>query len=414
MNLLRQFLRRVGPGLITASVVLGPGSIIASSRAGAEAGYGLVWVVVAAAILMATYTAMGARLGCALDTTPLEYLAEHRGKVLSVLVGLSAFFVCAGFQFGNNLGVAFAVSGVTKTPLWVWPLVFTGLSLAFLFFARHLYVVLERGMMALVAIMIVCFAANLFFTGVSVPKLAAGLVPRLTKEQTTIAAAMLATNFSVIAALYQAYLVRAKGWNRENLSNAVGDAWTGIAVLGTIVIVIMIGAAQTLHATGASFQSAGDLANQFGDLLGPFANLVFCLGLGAASFSSFIVNACAGGSILADGLGLDSRLDGKPARMLAALCMVIGCVIGITTLVFSAGNTTSVLLAQASTLIAAPLAGIVLLVITSSKKTMGDLRNGPVSIGLGIVGLAMLAYLFWLTASSIGPTLLSMAGWGPR
>jgi len=31
-------MRRVGPGLITAAVVLGPGSIIASSRAGAERG----------------------------------------------------------------------------------------------------------------------------------------------------------------------------------------------------------------------------------------------------------------------------------------------------------------------------------------------------------------------------------------
>jgi len=405
MNPIQQFFRRLGPGLITASVVLGPGSIIASSRAGAEAGYGLVWVIVAACILMATYTAMGARLGCALDTTPLAYLSEHGGKIFSVLVGLSAFFVCAGFQFGNNLGVAFAVSGVTGTPLWVWPIVFTVLSLAFLFFARQVYVVLEKLMMLLVAVMILCFVTNLFFTGVSVPKLAAGLVPRMTKEQTTIAAAMLATNFSVIAALYQAYLVRAKGWKRENLPTAIGDAWTGIAVLGAIIIVIMVGAAQTLYGTGASFQSAGDLANQFGALLGPFANIVFCLGLGAASFSSFIVNACAGGAILADGLGMDSRMDGKPTKLLAALCMIIGCVVAITTVVLSKGTTTSILLAQASTLIAAPLAGMILLFITSSRKTMGGLRNGPVSIGFGVVGLAMLAYLFWRTAASVAGSL---------
>lgn len=405
MSAIQQVFRRLGPGLITASVVLGPGSIIASSRAGAEAGYGLVWVIVAAGILMATYTAMGARLGCALDTTPLAYLSQRGGKVLSILVGLSAFFVCAGFQFGNNLGVAFAVSGVTGTPLWIWPIVFTGLSLAFLFFARHVYLVMERLMMLLVGVMILCFVTNLLFTGISVPRLAAGMIPRLTAEQTTIATAMLATNFSIIAALYQAYLVRAKGWNRDHLSNAVGDAWTGIAVLGAIIIVIMIGAAQTLYGTEASFQSAGDLAKQLGLLLGPFANVVFCLGLGAASFSSFIVNACAGGTILADGLGMDSRFDGKPAKFFASACMIIGCVVGITTLLYSAGNTTSVLLAQSSTLVAAPLAGIILLGITSSKKTMGDLRNSPVSIGLGIVGLAMLGYLFWRTANSVAGSL---------
>jgi Mn2+/Fe2+ NRAMP family transporter len=360
---------------------------------------------VAAGILMATYTAMGARLGCALDTTPLAYLSQRGGRFLSILVGLSAFFVCAGFQFGNNLGVAFAVSGVTGTPLWIWPIVFTGLSLAFLFFARHVYAMMEKLMMLLVAVMILCFVTNLFFTGVSVPKLAAGLIPRLTTAQTTIAAAMLATNFSVIAALYQAYLVRAKGWNRDNLSNAIGDAWTGIAILGAIIIVIMIGAAQSLHGTGADFRSAGDLANQLGSLLGPFANVVFCLGLGAASFSSFIVNACAGGTILADGLGMDSRMDGKPTRLLAALCMIVGCIVGITTLVYGKGTTTSLLLAQSSTLIAAPLAGVILLFITSSKRTMGNLRNGPVSIGLGVVGLAMLAFLFWRTAQQVAGAL---------
>ena len=72
----RHWLGRIGPGLITAALVLGPGSIVASSRAGAESGYGLVWVLVLASFFMMTFTAMGARLGCALDSTPLQFAAR--------------------------------------------------------------------------------------------------------------------------------------------------------------------------------------------------------------------------------------------------------------------------------------------------------------------------------------------------
>ncbi|HEO71468.1 MAG TPA: divalent metal cation transporter, partial [Candidatus Hydrogenedentes bacterium] len=158
--------RRIGPGLITASVVLGPGSIVSASRAGAEGGYRLLWLMVFAAFLMAVYTSMGARLGCALNgVTPLR----HVPRPLGIVVGLSAFFVCAGFQFGNNIGVSVAVSTVTGTPGWIWPLVFTGACLVFLFAAKQIYKALERMMMVLVAVMICAFVANLFWTGVSVP-----------------------------------------------------------------------------------------------------------------------------------------------------------------------------------------------------------------------------------------------------
>ena len=228
MEKLKAILRRVGPGFIVASVVLGPGSIVAASRAGAEAGYSLLWALAGAVVMMAVYTSMGARLGCALDTTPLVFIARRVGRWLAFLAGLSGFLVVAGFQFGNNLGVAFAVSGMVGGPLWIWPVVFTSLSLIFLLLARELYRMLERMMLVLVLVMIISFVANLFWSGFSGGKLFSGLVPRaLEPGQMIIVSAMLATTFSVVGAFYQAYLVRAKGWKREDLRMIVTDALGG-------------------------------------------------------------------------------------------------------------------------------------------------------------------------------------------
>lgn len=386
--------RRIGPGLITASVVLGPGSIVASSRAGAEGGYRLLWVLVVAGVFMAVYTSMGARLGCALSVTPLTYVAQRAGRWLAVLAGLSAFLVTAGFQFGNNMGVAFAATGLTGLPHWVWPIAFTTVSLLFLVSAKRVYTMLERLMMALVAVMIVCFLGNLFWTGVSVPKMVGGLAPGFARGDGLIARSMLATTFSVVAAFYQAYLVQAKQWRREQIKDAVRDAWIGIAILALISAAILTGAAETLHGSGAGFQGVGDLAQVLKGILGPAANLVFCLGLGAAAFSSFIVNAVVGGALLADGLGLDADINARPAKTLAAVVMLIGCVVAVMTFQLGKGTTTSLLVAQASTLIAAPLCAVLLFVLASSKEVMGGLKNRAPAMVVGCAGLAVILVLW--------------------
>ena len=47
-----RILKSIGPAFIVASVVLGPGSISTSSRAGASHGFAMIWVILLAAGLM--------------------------------------------------------------------------------------------------------------------------------------------------------------------------------------------------------------------------------------------------------------------------------------------------------------------------------------------------------------------------
>jgi Mn2+/Fe2+ NRAMP family transporter len=387
------WLRRLGPGLITAAVVLGPGSIIASSRAGAEAHYDLVWVLVLAAIFMMTFTAMGARLGCALGESPLQYVANRWGRPLAALVGFSAFFVTAGFQFGGNLGVSVAMGEMLPVPVWLWPLFFTALALVFLFAAHETYRLIERTMIALVAVMLVTFTANLFFTGFSPAELAKGLVPRaFNAQEAVIGQAMFATTFSVVAAFYQAYLVRAKGWGRGDIKMAIRDSRVGIAMLCGIALIILIGAAEGLHGRDADFQNVGELTSHLRQTLGPWATVIFCVGLVAASFSSFIANALIGGALLADGLGLESRPNSLPTRVGTSLVMLIGCGVAVAVFLIGKGGTQSLLLAQVSTLIAAPLCAILLFGLTTSRAIMGDLRNRWLTIIIGGAGTALIIW----------------------
>jgi len=401
---------RLGPGLITAAVVLGPGSIVSSSTAGAKAGYGLVWMLVLSGVVMATFTSMGARVGCALDESLLQHLAKRWGRAIAAITGFSAFFVAAGFQFGNNIGVAVAMEGmVPYVPAWIWPVTFTALAILFMSLARDVYHLLEIVMRFFVAIMLIAFAGNLFFTGVSPTGIISGLVPHMIdKQELLIATSILGTTFSAVAAFYQSYLVQAKGWKKGNIYYAIRDAWIGIALLGTMGLIIMIGAAQSLHGQEGDFNNIGQLANQLRTVLGESAVLVFSFGLAAAAFSSFIANSLIGGTLLADGLGLDPRMAKMPVRIGTIAALLIGCVVAILTLRSGVGGSTSVLIAQTSTIIASPLCAILLFYFANNAALMGDLKNRIWSNVIGAVGLAILLGLAGRTVYTVTPKIVAL------
>ena len=70
----RKWYQALGPGLITACVVIGPGSILTSSKVGADNGFALSWVVVASVVFMLSFTTMAARLGVMAKDSPGKML----------------------------------------------------------------------------------------------------------------------------------------------------------------------------------------------------------------------------------------------------------------------------------------------------------------------------------------------------
>ncbi|MCH8829094.1 MAG: Nramp family divalent metal transporter, partial [Planctomycetes bacterium] len=168
----RRWFQKIGPAMIIACVVIGPGSILTSSKVGAKYGYGMSWVVVVAVLFMMVFMMLGARLGVVATETPGKLVADRVGRWLAVCIGLGVFFISAAFQFGNNLGVHSAFSVYADFDYFV--VVFNVLSIAFLFAFKNLYRAIERLMMFFVAVMLVAFAVNLAFAGPDVGALLAG------------------------------------------------------------------------------------------------------------------------------------------------------------------------------------------------------------------------------------------------
>ena len=394
--------RRIGPSLVTACVVIGPGSIMTSSKIGANERYDLLWVVLLSALFMLLFMTLGARLGAVADAAPGDLIRRKAGKWLARLLGLSVLFISAAFQSGNNIGVAAALSAYISSTWVVAGLVilFNALAISFLYLFKEQYKMLERVMTAFVAIMLVSFAINLVQLRPDPLALARGFVPSWQNSPDMLSVlGLVGTTFVIAAAFYQAYLVRQKGWQVEDLRAGLVDARLGAAVMFLITVMIMSTAAAGLY-TGQEVVLADPIAvaTALEQTFGPSAKVIFCLGLFSAAYSSFLINSMVGGFMAADGLGLGSRPDQGWPRWLTTAVLVIGMLIGIAVLVFDFDRRPTIIAAQAVTVVVAPLVAGVLLWLTSSRDVMGTHVNSPLIMVLGLVGVVLLLAMAGKTA----------------
>lgn len=388
----KSILRSLGPGFITAAVVIGPGSITVASKIGASVGMSLLWAVVVAGSFMMLYTAMSARIGVLNKQSLLTLVATHYGRWLAVVMGILAFTVCASFQMGNYLACSTALKTLTGVPDMVWMAVVGLTALVFVFAAKKLYQALEKVMLALVVFMLLAFIGNLLVARPNLGEMLRGFVPGIWPgAMTGLITAMVATTFSVIAALYQSTMAQQKGWKSEDLRAGLTDTFIGMSVLIGISMIITMTSASVLR--GATIESAGQMATQLEPLLGHAAVVLFSLGFLAASFSSTVVNAMIGGGLLADSLGMSSDINAKPSRVFTALGMAVGLGAGIYTL-FTNTPLGGIVLAQKSTILAVPLCALVMIVLANDKRVVGVHRN---SIFANAWAVAALLILVWMS-----------------
>jgi Mn2+/Fe2+ NRAMP family transporter len=114
------------------------------------------------------------------------------------------------------------------------------------------------------------------------------------------------------------------------------------------------------------------------------------IGLFAASFSSLLGNATLGGAVLGDALSLGNRLSSLPIRLLIMVVIVTGAVFAVA---FSHLQLQLIVIAQAITMIVAPIVGIFIFLVSSNPTLMGDLKNGNILKIFGIIGLFIIMLL---------------------
>lgn len=378
-------LRALGPALVLAAVVVGPGSIALSTIAGSLYGYQLLWVPVAATAFMITYTWMAARIGLVTGDTIFEATREKYGDTVAKIGGIFGFLTILAFQAGNNAGIGFASAALfgVGSPA-IWAVAFTLLAIGFLWLPS-LYDKVELLVKVVVGVMLLAFVGTLAMVGFDTGTAASGLVPTFPDSDAILTAlGLAATNFSIAAAVYQTNLMKEKDWGPEKLSDEGTDTLVGIALLGLIVMVILLTSARVIHGNTDPVFSAQGMAEQLRPLAGPSAFYLFTVGFFFASLSSLVVNALIGATLLVDGFDGDASMDSRQVKYWSMAAMAIGLV---AVLVSGGGSPIELLrIAQALAVVAFPLLAFLVVSIARDKAMMGEYANPAVVDALAVLG----------------------------
>ena len=453
----QSILSRIGPAFIVGACVIGPGSVTMMSTTGANYGYRLLWLSLAAGALMAGFLALFTRFGIYCDDTFLGLTTKKLGRPYAVLCGISIFLVSAAFQFGNALGVTAGMEALFGN-VWqyLWPIAFTTAAIVFLFGFKQIYGVLEKMMTFFLVFMALAFMVNLVWAGPNVlAALKGACIPGLPDnvdwenagEFWVTIGGLIGTTFCISAAFLQPYLVKAKGWTEKDLANGLVDTLLASFVLTLVGAMIMMTAATVLFSKGVTGTvNFGIMISQLEEAFGSYARLIFSIGFFSAAFSSFITNSLIGGVLLNDGLGFGGKLESMPTKIFATGVLLTG----MTTAIFiihaeeqgkqqklaAAGapaaqsdadaaslpepekakkidlKIAAIRVGQASTMLAVPLGAIAMVLVLFDRRANpgGSLSIWAKAFVLG--GAAVLLGIAAKTYVTIKPELMSILGLG--
>tara|TARA_R110002096_G_scaffold147671_21_gene307803 strand:- start:28224 stop:29486 length:1263 start_codon:yes stop_codon:yes gene_type:complete len=406
------FLRQIGPAIIVAAVVLGPGSITTSTKVGAAFGYDMLWLLALLLVLLIGAASLSAWLGATLKRSLCGELCAQLGPWAGWVIGIAFFLIVAGFQSSNNMAVIAGIEPLLgngeQLPKGLIAAILVAVNALIIFIlyqSKNLYKRVENIMKVFVLLMVLAFLVNFVVSKPSIGGALSGLLPDFSPFQNTsqllIVMGLIGTTYSVAGAFYQGYLVRERGWGPDELRSGFRDSVFGMCVLVGVTSVVMMTAAATFHGTvgPAELGDAGKMSAQLKSAFGGFASYIFCFGFLAGAFSSFLVNAMIGGHVFADGMGLGSSLSSRAALHATTVALVLGMLVGILALTTGFDRTTIIVIAQASTVVGGPavMAGLLFLGI---RQYRFEPQKPPVWM-LWTVGFGFLGSVFVATMTSL-------------
>src|SRR5277367_387813 len=403
-NPVEVFFADLGPGLITGCADDDPSGISTCSMTGAIFGYGLLWTALISFPLMVAVQMMCGRLGMVTGRGLAGVLRRRYSKW--VLWGACALLIVANIvNIAADLGgMADATQMLTGVNSLVWTPLYTALIVGFLFWSsyRQIARIFKWITLVLLAYVVTAFFANVDWRQALWATLAPH--PVWSREYVEVLVGILGTTISPYLFFWQASqeveeeramgrnLAQRKGATSAELRALRVDVITGMFASNFIMYFIILTTAATLHAHGiVKIDTAKQAAEALRPLAGQAAYLLFTLGLIGTGMLGVPVLAGSCAYAVSEAAAWRGSLEKKPhaARKfygVLGVAMALGLAIDYTGL-----DAIKMLFWSAVTngILAPPLILLILLV-TSDRKVMGDQISSVAERTLGWVTLVVM------------------------
>jgi manganese transport protein len=367
----------LGPAFVAAVAYVDPGNFATNIQAGAETGYLLVWVVVAANLAAMTIQIQSAKLGLVSGRSLPEQIRERASRPVAIGAWIGAEIVAMATDLAELLGAALGLNLLTGLALFPSVLVASVGTILLLALQRRGAEPFEAVIAALIGVIAVSYLIETFM---GKPDVGAALnsffPPRLGGQETILLATGIfgATVMPHVIYLHSALMEdRGARADEPRLRRMLGaqrtDVVAALLVAGVINVLMVMLAAATFHETGhTEVGSIEDAHRTLAPLLGSASSAVFAIALLASGLSSSAVGTFAGQIIMRGFLRRAVPLwVRRGVTMLPALVVVAA----------GADPTRALVISQVILSFGIPAALIPLAWFTGRSDVMGAFRNGP-------------------------------------
>jgi Mn2+/Fe2+ NRAMP family transporter len=221
--------------------------------------------------------------------------------------------------------------------------------------------------------------------------------------------AIVGTTISPYMQVYVQSSVVEKGVTPEDYALTRADVWTGTIFAISIVFFIIISTAATLHVHGIEIESAADAARALEPLAGPYAGLLFAVGLFGASMLAAGVLPLATAYSISEALGFEKGVSRSFREAPIFL--------GIFTFLVATGALVAILpglplirvllVTQVMNGLLLPVLLFAILRLVNDRDLMGTHTNGPIyNIAAWLTAIIVSALSLLLLLTTIFPNLI--------
>lgn len=378
----RKLFAFVGPGYLVAVGYMDPGNWATSIAGGSKFGYTLLAVALISNIMAMVLQSLCARLAIASGRDLAQACRDAYPKPVAVVLWFLAEIAIVATDIAEVIGTAIGLQLLFGIPLTVGVLITAVDVFVILYLQRLGFRYLEAAVVALLAVIAVCFTAQIVLASPVWGEVLKGFVP--TSQIVTnpemlylalgiLGATVMPHNLYLHSAIVQTRdFGSTPGEKRQALTFATVDSTVALFFALLINASILILAAAAFNGTGRTeVAELGEAHSLLAPLLGvAIAPILFGIALLCCGLNSTVTATLAGQAVM-EGF-LEIRLPAWVRRLVTRLVAIVPASV-VTVWYGESGTAQLLILTQVVLSLQLSFAVIPLVMFTASRAKMGDL-----------------------------------------
>lgn len=377
----RRLLAFVGPGYLISVGYMDPGNWATDLAGGSKFGYTLLSVILLSNLMAILLQSLAARLGIVTDRDLAQACRATYSPAVNFLLWLACEAAIIACDLAEVIGTAIALKLLFGIPLIGGALLAALDAFLLLLLMNRGFRFLEAFVMALLAVIAVCFAVQIVAAAPPVAEVLHGFVPKTeiftNSEMLYIAIGIIGATVMPHNLYLHSSIVQTRAYERndegrrEAIKWATTDSTVALMLALFINAAILVVAAATFHKSGHS--DVAEIGQAF-ELLSPLlglgiASTLFAVALLASGLNS-TVTATLAGQIVMEGF-LDLRLPSWARRLLTRGIAIVPVIV-VTAIYGERGTADLLVFSQVVLSMQLPFAVIPLVRFVSDRRKMGQ------------------------------------------